>query len=57
MARLMSFAFVGPLRMYRPIEAEAVAVAMVQVAREGWQGRHMFNPEMIRSIYRASGEK
>jgi uncharacterized protein YbjT (DUF2867 family) len=50
-SRLMAFAFVGPLKIYRPVEAEAVAVAMIDIAKQGWQGRHLFNSEMIRSIY------
>jgi uncharacterized protein YbjT (DUF2867 family) len=53
-SRLMSFALVGPLKMYRPVEAEAVAFAMVEIAKEGWQGRHVFSSEMIRSIYQDS---
>jgi uncharacterized protein YbjT (DUF2867 family) len=53
-SKLLSFALVGPLKMYRPVEAEAVAFAMVEIAKEGWQGRHLFSSEMIRSIYQAS---
>ncbi len=54
MSKLLSFVLVGPLKMYRPVEAEAVAFAMVEIAKEGWQGRHVFSSEMIRSIYQAS---
>ena len=50
----LSFAFLGSLKKYRPTKAEALAFAMVEIAKERWQGRHVFNSEMINSIYQAA---
>ena len=48
--RLTSFAMIGPLRKYRPIEAEAVARAMVRVAEGGLCGVHVFESDRIQEI-------
>ena len=45
---LVAWAFVGPLSRYRPIKAEAVARAMVQVAREAPRGTHVYESKEIR---------
>ncbi|HXL53621.1 MAG TPA: NAD-dependent epimerase/dehydratase family protein [Gemmatimonadales bacterium] len=45
---LVAWAFVGPLSRYRPIKAEAVARAMVQVAREAPRGTHVYEFKEIR---------
>ncbi len=39
---LVSWAFVGPLRAYRPIRADRVARAMVRVAKEAGRGVHVY---------------
>lgn len=46
-----SFAFKGKLKQYRAIEAKAVAYAMVTVAKEQRQGKHVFKSHDIQSIY------
>ena len=45
---LVAWAFVGPLSRYRPIKAEAVARAMVRVAREAPRGTHLYESKEIR---------
>ena len=45
---LVAWAFVGPLSRYRPIKAEALARAMVQVAREAPRGTHVYESKEIR---------
>ncbi len=45
---LVAWAFVGPLARYRPIKAEAVARAMVRVAREAPRGPHAYESDAIR---------
>jgi len=47
---LVAWAFVGPLARYRPIKAEAVARAMVRVAREAPRGTHVFESHEIRRL-------
>lgn len=47
LSRAVSWAFVGPLAKYRPIEAEAVARAMVRVAKEGREGVHRYESDAI----------
>ncbi len=42
LAPLVSWAFVGPLRAYRPIKAERVARAMVRVAKEARRGVQVY---------------
>jgi len=44
---LVAWAFVGPLARYRPIKAEAVARAMVRVAREAPPGTRIYESEEI----------
>ena len=46
----VSFAMLGPARKYRPIKAEAVASAMVRVARQGFRGLHIFESGRIRKL-------
>ncbi len=46
----LSFAMVGPLRRYRPIEAEDVAKAMVVVGRHAPAGVHVYEAERIEEI-------
>jgi uncharacterized protein YbjT (DUF2867 family) len=49
---LVAWAFVGPLARYRPIGAEAVARAMVRVAREAPRGTHVYESDHIRRLAR-----
>jgi uncharacterized protein YbjT (DUF2867 family) len=46
-----SFGFKGPLKKYKPIEGKAVAFAMVQIAKEQHQGKHIFESSHIQAIY------
>jgi len=50
----LRFAMVGPLRLYRPIRAEDVALAMLRVAHSGLSGVHIYPSDRIQSI--ADGE-
>ena len=45
---LVAWVFLGPLARYRPIKAEAVARAMVRVAREAPRGTNVYESEDIR---------
>lgn len=47
---IVSFAMLGPAKKYRPIKAEAVASAMVRVARQGYRGVHVFESDRIREL-------
>lgn len=47
---LVAWALVGPLARYRPIKAEAVARALVRVAREAPRGTHVYESEEIRRL-------
>jgi len=47
---LVAWAFVGPLARYRPIRADAVARAMVRVAREAPPGAHVYESDHIRRL-------
>ena len=49
-ARVAQFAMAGKLRKYRPIEAAAVARAMVAAAKEGKPGRHIYHYDEILSL-------
>ena len=49
---LVAWAFVGPLSRYRPIKAEAIARAMVRVAREAPRGAHVYQSDHIRRLAR-----
>ena len=40
----------GPAKKYRPIKAEAVASAMVRVARQGYRGIHVFESARMREL-------
>jgi len=43
---------VGPLSRYRPIKAEALARAMVHVARDAPRGAHVYQSDHIRRLAR-----
>ncbi len=45
---LVGWALVGPLSRYRPIKGEALARAMVRVAREAPRGTHVYESKEIR---------
>ena len=47
---LVAWALVGPLARYRPIKAEAVARAMVRVAREASRGTHVYESHEVRRL-------
>ncbi len=49
-SRAFSFAFAGPLKRYRPIEADTVAAAMVAVSGEAPKGVRVFESEEIAAI-------
>jgi len=51
-SRVLGFAFVGPLRRYRPIAARDVARAMVRVAKQGASGRHVYPSDTIQALAR-----
>ena len=51
----LSFLLVGPAKKFRPIEARAVAFAMVQTSRQGHPGVHVIESEEIREIFNKSG--
>lgn len=52
-----SFAMIGPLRPYRPIRADDVALAMVRVAHKRLQGVHIYSSDRIQEIAeRSEGE-
>jgi uncharacterized protein YbjT (DUF2867 family) len=46
-ARFFSFAMLGPVRRYRPIRADDVAKAMVNVARESPPGLHLYEADAM----------
>ncbi len=48
--RYVSFLMVGPLRKYRPVEARAVAAAMLKVAKEQPTGVNIFESDRIREM-------
>jgi uncharacterized protein YbjT (DUF2867 family) len=47
---LVAWAFVGPLARFRPIKAEAVARAMVRVARAAPRDAHVYESDQIRRL-------
>ena len=49
---LVAWALVGPLSRYRPIKAEALARAMVHVARDAPRGAHVYQSDHIRRLAR-----
>jgi uncharacterized protein YbjT (DUF2867 family) len=53
----LSFLLVGPMKRFRPIEAQAVAFAMVQTTRQGRPGVHIIESEEIREMYQKAGNK
>jgi uncharacterized protein YbjT (DUF2867 family) len=52
LASAVSWAFLGPLRRYRPIDASDVALAMVSVARQDIRGVTVYESERIAAIAR-----
>ena len=46
----LSFLLVGPMKRFRPIEAKAVALAMVQACRQARPGVYVVESEEIREI-------
>lgn len=51
-ARAFSPLLLGPLRKYRPIEAEVVARAMLEVATTGRPGTHVYESDRIAELGR-----
>ncbi len=49
-----SFALVGPLRRYRPVDATVIARAMIEVARRGEPGVHVYESDRNAAV--AAGE-
>jgi uncharacterized protein YbjT (DUF2867 family) len=49
-SRVLGFAFVGPLRVYRPIAGRDVALAMLRVAKEAAPGRHVYPSDQIQAL-------
>ncbi|MFH2132140.1 MAG: oxidoreductase [bacterium] len=47
----LSFGFVGPLKKYKPIEAKAVASAMVETARNQPLGKQIYQSHQIQAIH------
>ncbi|HVF26589.1 MAG TPA: hypothetical protein VM943_00005, partial [Pyrinomonadaceae bacterium] len=52
---LFSFAFIGSLKKYLPVNARAVASAMVQVAKRCPPGRNIFESERIAAMNGSGG--
>lgn len=52
---LFSFAFVGLLKKYLPIEARSVASAMVRVAKQHPPGRNIFESDRIETMDEGGG--
>jgi Predicted nucleoside-diphosphate-sugar epimerases len=52
-AKIFSFAFIGPLKKYRPIHARDVARAMLSVAKEEPSGVNIFESEKIHALAQA----
>ena len=48
--RALGFMFVGPLGRYRPIEARAVAAAMVRTAKDAARGIQVYESDRIRGL-------
>jgi uncharacterized protein YbjT (DUF2867 family) len=49
-ASVLQFMFFGPLRQYKPIEASAVAAAMIEVAKQNRDGIHIYESQQIQKI-------
>jgi uncharacterized protein YbjT (DUF2867 family) len=49
-ARALTFLLFGPMRIYRPIEGEAVAKAMVGAALHAPPGRHIWHYDAIQEL-------
>jgi uncharacterized protein YbjT (DUF2867 family) len=50
LAQPLAFLFSGPLRKYRPVQAEAVAAAMVAAAGQELEGVHVFESDRIAAL-------
>ena len=50
LARALTFLLFGPMRIYRPIEAETVARAMVGGALHAAPGRHIWHYDALREL-------
>lgn len=48
--KALSFAFIGPLRRYRAIEASVVAEAMIRIAQKNLTGVNIFESEKIQAL-------
>lgn len=48
--RALSVFLLGPLRKYRPIEAQAVATAMIAIAKQQQPGLHIYESDRIAQI-------
>jgi uncharacterized protein YbjT (DUF2867 family) len=48
--KLFSFLMVGPLKVYRPVQARAVAQAMIKVAKQHPSGVNVFESDRIAEI-------
>lgn len=48
--KTLSFAFIGPLRRYRAIEASVVAEAMIRIAQQNLTGVNIFESEKIQAL-------
>ncbi len=49
-SRALSFLLIGPLRKYRPIDARAVATAMITTAKQQLPGIHLYESDRIAQI-------
>ncbi|HEX4948659.1 MAG TPA: NAD(P)H-binding protein [Blastocatellia bacterium] len=56
-SRAISFLLVGPLRKYRPIEARAVAAAMIAIAKQQPPGIHIYESDRIAQIAANAGSQ
>jgi uncharacterized protein YbjT (DUF2867 family) len=56
-SRALSFLLIGPLRKYRPIEARAVAAAMIAVAKQSANGIHIYESDRIAQIAGQGNER
>ena len=56
-SRALSFLLLGPLRKYRPIEARAVAAAMIAIAKQQPAGIHIYESDRIAQTSVQYGEQ
>ena len=57
LSRALSFLLIGPLRKYRPIEARAVAAAMIAIAKQQPAGVHIYESDQIAQTAEQYGEQ